>query len=581
MREDGVAESQSLKVSKQVRPRSLRLCDFATLRLLIALLMLALPAFANIASSSLTGHVRIAGAPAAGVTVTVTSSALQAPRTTRTDAHGRYWLDTLPPGVYDVTFSLAAHTTLTKRAVLELARVARADAVLEPNPDEDETTSTAVTISVADTFFPTTHFDDRALDRLPTGRLGSASLAPGSRFGNGVVDGVPGGALGSEETVEQMTIVNGISPVEWETRAGSAIALRTRSGGEELFFTLRDTITSDDDDLEHFGEGTAGGRIVPERVWFFAGAWYGRTAYPGPLPFKGVLAKVDSQLGASHHLGLSYTDTHQAFGPSGFDYDTVSLRYTGVAGPWFTSEVVAARTENQDYVSGRASYHLGDHVLTAGGTDSGTFFASDRWSYARWNVYAGLRRDDGELAPRAAVSYDLHGNGARAIVATWGEYAAPAGAPEQRVMSLGFASALASGGSARADFIRRESGAFWQHDLQLDARYRLFDRFEAGGTYTLTNRATPPFPGPFTKQVAIAWAGVELPVGPHEIGVTLQQIYADYTVRTAAPTNLAVRYAIPFSRANLLLAVDGSNIFLQGDPNFALRDYRFWLRLRI
>jgi Carboxypeptidase regulatory-like domain len=553
-----------------------------TRRAAALLLMLALPAFANITSSSLTGRAQIGGAPASGVTVTVTSPVLQAPRTTLTDARGRYWLDTLPPGVYDVTFSLAAHTTLTKRAVLDLARVARADAMLEPNPDEDATTSTAVTVSVADTIFPTTHFDDRALDRLPTGRLGSASLAPGSRYGNAVVDGVPGGAITSEDTIEQMTIVNGVSPVEWETLAGSAIALRTRSGGEELFFTLRDTITSDDDDFEHFGEGTAGGRIVPERLWFFAGAWHGREAYPGSPRFEGVLAKLDGQLGSSHHLGLSYSDTRQAFGPSGFDYDTASLRYTGVAGPWFTSEVVAARTENADFVSGRASYHLTDHVLTAGWTDSGSFFASDRWSYARWNVYAGVRHDDGKLAPRAAVSYDLHGNGSRAIVATWGEYAAPARAPEMRVMSLGFASALASGGSARVDFIRRESGAFWQHDLQLDARYRLFDRFEAGGTYTLTNRFRSPFPEPFVaKHVVNAWAGVELPLGPHEIGVTLQQSYADYAVRTVAPTNLAVRYAIPFSRANLLLAVDGSNIFLQGDPGFAPRDYRFWLRLRI
>ena len=104
MRHEGVAESQSLKVSKMVLPRSLRLCDFATLRLLFAL-WLALPALANITSASLTGRVVVADAPASGVTVTASSSALQHPRATMTNAHGRYWLGALPPGTYDVTFT--------------------------------------------------------------------------------------------------------------------------------------------------------------------------------------------------------------------------------------------------------------------------------------------------------------------------------------------------------------------------------------------------------------------------------------------------------------------------------------------
>ncbi|HET8772283.1 MAG TPA: carboxypeptidase-like regulatory domain-containing protein [Thermoanaerobaculia bacterium] len=543
--------------------------------LVLGLPVLALPAFANITSSSLTGTVTIGGKPAAGVTVTAGS------RTTVTNAHGRYWLAELPPGVYDVTFSLPAHTTLTKRAVLELARVARTDATLEPNPDEDSTTSTAVTVSVAETIFPTTHFDDRALDRLPTGRLGSAFLAPDSRFGNIIVDGVPDGAVPSEEMVEQVTAVNGVSPVEWETHLGSPIAFRTRSGGEDFFFTLRDTITNDDD-LQHFGEATAGGRIVPERLWFFAGAWKGEDA-PGAPDREGVLAKIDGQFGTAHRLGLSYSDALQVFSTAPFDYDTVSLRYTGVAGPRFTADAVAARTENTDFFSGRASVLLGDHVLTAGATDAGAAFASDRWSYARWNVYAGLRHDDGELDPRVAVSYDLHGNGARAIVATWGEYAQP-GVEGQtfRVASLGFASALGNGGSARVDFLRRESGSFWQHDLQLDARYRLFDRFEAGGTYTLTNRVeSPSFL--FPDQSANVWLSAEVPLGNHEFGVTVLQHYLEASRFSEAPTDLALRYSIPFTRVGLLLAFDMTNVFDNPDgiSLFPPRAYRFWLRVRI
>ncbi len=608
----GVAKSQSLKVSKTVTRGSLRLCDFATLRLLPALLgLLALPALANITTSSLTGRAVIGGAPASGVTVTVTSAALREPRTATTNARGRYWLVALPPGVYDVTFSLAGHTTLTKRAVLELARVARADAMLEVNPDEDSTTSTAVTVSVADTIPITTHFDDSSLDRLPTGRIGSASLAPGEhQYGSvSTIDGVPAGTVTSEETIEQMTIVRGAAPVEWDTFGGTAVALRTRSGGDHFSFTLRDTITDaswnsrvgynpgspePDNDLKHFGEATAGGRIVPRRMWFFAAAWRGEQAFANVQTFDGLLAKIDARLGRQHHLAFTYRDTSQQTGMFPYDSDTAAMHYTAVAGSRFTSEIVAARTEigsdvyeaSTGFLSARASYVLGDHVATLGFSNDGgagpryaSFYASDRWSVSRWNVYAGLRHDDSELidrwSPRVAVSYDFRGNGTQAISASWGEYAL-AGQPARtlRVSSLGYATAIGTSGSARADGIRRESGNFWQNELQLDARYRLFDRFEAGATYTLANRS-----GSFAvlpEQVANVWLGAELPLGNHEFGVTLLQHYIDVFGLTIVPTDLALRYAIPFSRLGLLLAADATNVF---DDHDAARGVRLWVRL--
>ena len=574
--------------------------------------LLALPALANITGSSLTGRVVIGGAPASGVSVTVTSPALREPRTTTTTAHGRYWLNALPPGVYDVTFSLPGHTTLTKRAVLELARVARADATLEVNPDEDSTTSTAVTVSVADTIPITTHFDDRSLDRLPAGRIGSASLAPGGQFGSlGVIDGVLSGTVTSEETIEQMTIVRGAIPVEWEAYFDSAVALRTRSGGEDLSFTLRDTITDSswnsnigynpgapqpDDGLMHFGEATAGGPILPQRLWFFAGAWRGEQASANVYAFDGWLAKIDASLGRQHHLALDYRDTSQQTGMFPYDSDTAALHYTAVAGSRFTSEIVAARTEigsdvyeaSTEFLSARASYVVGDHVVTAGfsnddgaGPSYASFYASDRWSVSRWNVYAGLRHDDSELidrwTPRVAISYDLRGNGTQAIAASWGEYA-PAGPPADtlRVSSLGYATAIGNSGSARADLMRRESGTFRQNELQLDARYRLFDRFEAGATYTLANRSGSHAVQP--EQVANVWLGAELPAGNHEFGVTLLQHYIDVFDRSIVPTDLALRYAIPFSRFGLLLAADATNVF---DDRNAPRAVRLWVRLEV
>ena len=559
---------------------------------LVALLLAALPASANLTTASLTGRVMIDGAAASGVTVTVTSDALQGERTTLTNAHGRYWLDTLPPGPYVVTFSLAGHTTLTKRAVLELARVARADGVLEPSPDEDSTESTARTLSVADTIALTTHFGDDSLDRFPTGRGGAIALAPGAQpLLFGVNDGIPAGTGGSGDTIEQITVVRGAAPVEWETYAGTAIAVRSRSGGEDFFFTLRDTIT-DAGGLSHFGEATAGGRIVPRRIWFFAGGWRGEQGAPSTQAHDGVLAKVDAQLAPGHHLGIRYGDGTQTE-PSEYHSDTLSLRYTGVAGPRFTSEVIAARREttfgDDRFVTLRGSYALRDHVLTVGvsnddgdGPRSASFFASDRWSYSRWNVYAGLRHDDGEAtsrwSPRVAVAYDVRGNGRQAISASWGEYATPEEpANRERISTLGFGSAIGSSGAVRVDGVRRGNGAFWQNELQLDARYRLFDRFEAGATYTLVNRFHSGLREPlYPEQTAHLWLGAEVPIGSHEFGVTLLQ-HAVETRRTTYPTDVALRYAIPFSRFGLLLAVDATNIFDVDTPSAT----RFWLRLRL
>ncbi|HEY0370678.1 MAG TPA: carboxypeptidase-like regulatory domain-containing protein [Thermoanaerobaculia bacterium] len=525
--------------------------------------ILALPAFANITSGSLTGRVQVTGAPARGVTVTAESTVLQAPRTTITDADGRYWLGELPPGTYDVTFSLPAHTTFTKRAIVELARVARADAVLEPNPDEDATTSTAIQISVADTLVPTSHFDDRALDRLPYGRIGSVQLAPGFGIAQILVDGIPT-VLPSEDAIDELTILPAASPVEWEALGGNAIVVRTRPSQEELFFTVRDTITKG---FAHYGEATAGGRIVPQRLWFFAGAWGGQHDFPFSDDSDGGLAKLDAQLGAAHHVNVSYMDAR---------LDTASIRYTATAGPNFTSELIAARVEGYDFFTGRASYDLGAHLLTGGYTDSGVFFASDRWSSSHWNVYAGLRRDgdDDELLPRAALSYDLHGNGRQAITATWGDYDF-----DLRVTSLGFATAIGNSGTARADAIRREAGdGYWQNMLHLDARYRLFDRFEAGATYALSNQEA--ILGALNlEQEANVWFGAEIPIASHEFGATVVQHYFDLNDRNLVPTDIALRYAIPLPRVGLLLAADATNVF--AEERVTPRAWRLWLRVRI
>src|SRR2546428_8854934 len=58
-----------------------------------------------------------------GVTVTVTSPALQGPRSTVTDKEGLYTLRALPPGQYQVKFELSGFATATRSAVVPLGLV--------------------------------------------------------------------------------------------------------------------------------------------------------------------------------------------------------------------------------------------------------------------------------------------------------------------------------------------------------------------------------------------------------------------------------------------------------------------------
>lgn len=574
--------------------------------LLCTLLLIAPVAFANIATSSITGRVTIGGKGAAGVSVRAESPALQHPRTTITGPRGTYWLGALPPGEYDVTFSLTGHTTMTRHVIAELARVARSDATLELNADEESVTSTATTPNVTETTAVTTHFDDAMLDRLPLGRTGNLELFFDPAVGTlATLDGLPwflSGAFESEELLEQATAVRGGGAVDSLSIAGNTLELRSRQGREDFFFSLRGT-TSNTYGARQWFEGTAGGPVVRERLWFFAAGWGGETRYDSDL--RGLNTKLHAQLGASHHLDASYSGSDQTIGVTG-DISSLWLQHTAVAGPRFTWETYAARAgygrlfsdrwSQAEFLSTRASYVAptrgGDHVVTGGWTEWGkafdyrAFFLNDRWSSSRWVVNAGLRYEDyapgGEFLPRGSVTYDLRGDGRRALAASYGEYAYSSDASRiqrMRITSLGYVTAIGVSGTMRVDVLRRASGASSTDSIQLDARYRLFDRFEAGAIYGYERGYA------FRSQHANVWLGLELPVGNHEIGVTVLQRRLDlYNPGTGSdvgyPTDIALRYSIPLRRVRLSLAADAINAFRYGEPGLTVpRELRFWARL--
>ncbi len=492
---------------------------------------------ASVTTTALTGRVLSGDAPVAGVTVSVTSTALQQARTTTTNAHGFYWIGALPPGVYEVSFSRTGMSSLIRPALLELGRVARADARLEVNEDEDAVTSTAVPLSVVDDPAITSHFDTDELDRLPLSFdvLSAALLAPGDR-GAVYIDDAPlsSSSFIGYEVTEQMTVFRGALPLEFAE--SDAVALRTRSGGEEFTLAIRDTFFGDGD---HVFETASGGSIVSERLWFFASGWGGVE--------EGLNIKLTAQPGAAHNLVATYFD-------AGAD-DLAALRYSGVLGEQLTVEAIGT---TEDFLNARASYVVRNHVLTGGASDD-ALYAYDRWSQGRFAVMGGVRFEEERTMPRAAASFDVRGNGRQTLSASYGEYAFG-----EELFTAGFATAIGSTGIARIDYMQRNG----DDELQLDARYSLFGRLQTGGSYTYAAEE-------FFEHRGNAWFGAQVPFGEHEVGVTALERYE----REEWLTDLAVRYVLPLSRFRFTLGGDVSNAF--DDSRYEARAWRIWLRGRI
>lgn len=483
-------------------------------------LFLASAAHAKLTTTALTGRVLSGETAAAGVIVTVTSPALQQPRSATTNADGFYWIDALPPGTYEVSFSRTGLSSLIRPALLQLGRIARADARLEVNADEDSVTSTVLPVSVVDNTTPTSHFNEGTLERLPlpSDPVSAALLAPGTIDGPLLIDDVQVDSLPfiGYESVEQLTVFRG--------ERSFAVA-RTHAGGEQFTLSLRDTYFQHDG---HVFETASGGKIIAERLWFFAGGWGGIA--------DGLNVKLTAQPHASHNLTGTWLDAN--------DETNLGLRYTGV----FTERLVAEVLASEESAA-RVSYVLGNHVLAANANED-QWFMNDRWSHRRIVIDAGARHEDGHTSLRAAAIYDVRGNGRQALTASAGE----------DLVSAGFLSAIGATGVARVDWLRRDG----EDELQLDVRYSIFNRLFTGGSYTYAD-----------GHRGNAWVSAELPIGEREITLTFMERYE----RDAWASDFALRYAIPVRDLRLTVAGDVTNAF---DSEFvASRAWRVWARVRL
>src|SRR5438132_5384044 len=98
---------------------------FSRVAVIILGLAFAASAFAQ-TTGSLVGTVTSSGAPLPGVTVTITSPAMQGERTAVSGPNGDYNFAAVPPGTYSVRFEIEGMQRVTKPTNVRLGEIARA-----------------------------------------------------------------------------------------------------------------------------------------------------------------------------------------------------------------------------------------------------------------------------------------------------------------------------------------------------------------------------------------------------------------------------------------------------------------------
>jgi hypothetical protein len=341
--------------------------------LLVLILLGTVSLLAQATTGSLVGNVATTdGSALPGVTITIASPALQGTRTAVSGDAGGYHFPALPPGAYTVTFDIEGMQRVTKRVAVSLSQTSRADAELSVAAMSEDITVTASSVAVVETTDVSANFSVETIRELPTGRdiRSTVLLAPGVTEGavnnqitisgamsfdnlflvNGVVvnenlRGQPHD-LFIEDAIQETTILTGGVSAEFGRFTGGVVSTLTKSGGNEFSGSIRDSLANPNwteksdyaaqvdpiDELNETYEGTFGGRIIRDRIWFFtAGRWEDRSSsqqlrlteipYVETREDRRWEGKFTGQLAQKHTLVASYlkSDNHRdniiTFGP--------------------------------------------------------------------------------------------------------------------------------------------------------------------------------------------------------------------------------------------------------------------------
>ena len=336
--------------------------------LLAAVFLVGTGAFAQ-TTSSLTGRATMDGNPLPGVTVTISSPRMQGSRTAVTDVNGNYNFTSIPPGEYTVRFEMESMQPVTRTSHVGLGQTGRADAAMKLTAVAESITVTASAPAVLETQEIETNLTQQLVEDLPIQRdfHAQASLAPNvntpSTIFNDqlVISGAPAfenlymvnGAvinenlrgeihnLFIEDAIQETTVLTGAISAEFGRFTGGVVNSITKSGGNEWSGSLRDSLTNPKwtsktpfpgqsdptDKINAIYEGTLGGRIIRDRLWFFGAGRFTKAStdqqiFGSNVQFVQVNketryeGKLTGQITPKHSLVASYLDIKNPVGPN-------------------------------------------------------------------------------------------------------------------------------------------------------------------------------------------------------------------------------------------------------------------------
>ena len=268
-----------------------------------------------------------------GVTVTVTSDALQGSRSTVTDRNGSYEILGLPPGRYNCSLALQGFTTVVTAVTVPLGGTTEANVSMQVGAVSESVDVTAVVPTPLASTETSQNITSDAIGQLPMGRtpFRIAELAPGltaNTPNNGqvavngafaydniyLVDGVDindnlfgdADSLFIEDAVDEVQVLTSGISAEYGRFSGGVINVVTKSGGNRVSGSVRANLYKPDwtsrtpfeieNDNARTGdiadnatyESAIGGPILQDRLWFFYANRRARRSADDTLPQSGI-----------------------------------------------------------------------------------------------------------------------------------------------------------------------------------------------------------------------------------------------------------------------------------------------------
>jgi Carboxypeptidase regulatory-like domain len=270
-----------------------------------------------------------------GVTVTVTSPALQGPRSVVTDGQGLYSIPALPAGTYTVKFELQGFQTIERQTNVALGLTVDQNVSIRPAGVAETVQVVAETPAPIATPVVGANLKHDEIEALATPRTiqGIATLAPALTTNspnatqvviNGafaydnvfMINGVdvndnlfanPQNLFVEDAIEETQVLTSGIS-AEYGRFSGGVINAVTKSGSNKFQGSGRLNLsnpswstatpfevnqnradTAHPDQFLRSWEGTFGGPILKDHIWFFTSGRYQSTTSPFTLPVSAVV----------------------------------------------------------------------------------------------------------------------------------------------------------------------------------------------------------------------------------------------------------------------------------------------------